>query len=85
MSELGPVVYGQQNGDYHYSQATAEKIDAEVKKILEQSYHKALELLKINRDKLDLLSNTLLEKETMYAGEIYELLAIAPRTEHTFS
>lgn len=85
MSELGPVIYGQQSGDFPYSQATAEKIDYEVKKLLEESHNKAIELLKSNRDKLDLLSNTLLEKETMYAGEIYELLGIAPRTEHTFS
>ena len=84
MSELGPVIYGQQSGDFPYSQATAEKIDYEVKKLLDESHKKALDLLKTNRDKLDLLSNTLLEKETMFAGEIYQLLGIEPRTEHTF-
>lgn len=85
MTELGPVIYGQQSGDFPYSQATAEKIDHEVKKLLDESHKKALDLLKTNRDKLDLLSNTLLEKETMYAGEIYQLLGIEARTEHTFN
>ncbi|MCX5922536.1 MAG: ATP-dependent zinc metalloprotease FtsH [Candidatus Dependentiae bacterium] len=85
MSDLGPVVYGQQNSDYPYSQATAEKIDVEVQKILSASHAKALEMLRLNRDKLDLLATTLVEKETLFAGEIYELLGIAPRTEHTFS
>jgi len=84
MSDLGPVVYGQQNGDYSYSQATAQKIDEEVRKILDAGHNKAMELLRTNRDKLDLLSNTLLEKETLFAGEIYSLLGIEPRTEHTF-
>jgi cell division protease FtsH len=84
MTELGPVIYGQQSGDFPYSQATAEKIDIEVKKLLDACYKKALDLLKTNRDKLDLLSNTLLEKETMFAGEIYQLLGIEPRAEHSF-
>ncbi len=78
------LIYGQQSGDFPYSQATAEKIDIEVKKLLDACYKKALDLLKTNRDKLDLLSNTLLEKETMFAGEIYQLLGIEPRAEHSF-
>lgn len=84
MSELGPVVYGQQEGSFVYSQKTAEHIDHEVKRLIDTSYSKAVDLLKNNKDKLNLLANTLLEKETMHAGEIYELLAITPRTEHSF-
>ena len=75
MSEkMGPVVYTQQHGGYEYSQQTADKIDKEVQRILDECYTKALSLLKDNRDKLDRLAKTLLEKETMFAGEIYELL-----------
>jgi len=85
MSDLGPVVYGHQNGEYEYSQGTADKIDKEVAKILEGSYAKALHMLKEHRDKLDKLANTLLEKETLFSGEIYALLGIEPRTEHTFN
>ena len=83
--ELGPIIYGQGQQDYVYSQKTAETIDQEVRKIAHDCYQKTCNLLKGNRDKLDLLALTLLAKETMYAGEIYELLGIEPRTEHKFS
>ena len=85
MSDLGPVVYGQQNHDFAYSQATAEKIDQEVQKMLTVHYAQALELLKNNRDKLDTLAHALLEKETLFSKEIYELLGIEPRVDHMFS
>lgn len=84
MSELGKVVYGQQEGSFAYSQKTAEQIDCQVKGMIDQSYAKAVELLKINKEKLDLLANTLLEKETLHAGEIYTLLGIESRQEHRF-
>lgn len=83
--DLGPVIYGQQNGDYVYSQATADKIDHEVKKILEESYQRTVSLLKNNRDKLDTLAKTLLEKETLQASEVYALLNITPRVDHKFA
>lgn len=82
MSDLGPVVY---NESRDISQKTAEKIDEEVRKIIQKYYDKTVQLLKDNRDKLDLLAKTLLEKETLYAGEVYELLGIEPRAEHSFS
>ena len=84
MSDLGKVVYAQHDGSFAYSQKTAEQIDSEVKRMIDERYAKAVELLKANRDKLDLLANTLLEKETMHAGEIYTLLAIEPRQELRF-
>jgi len=83
--ELGSVLYGQLQGDFAYSQNTAKKIDQEVQKIIKKCYDKALNLLKTNRDKLDRLVQALLDKETMYAGEIYALLGIEPRVEHSFS
>jgi cell division protease FtsH len=84
-SDLGQVIYAQGQGDYVYSQKTAERIDAEVQRIMDECYANTMQLLKGNRDKLDLLAETLLEKETMYAEEIYELLGIEPRTQHRFS
>lgn len=80
--ELGLVLYSQEPNEYIYSQKTAEKIDATVKQIIDTCYRKTKDLLVENRDKLDLLATTLLEKETMYASEIYELLGIEPRTDH---
>jgi len=83
--ELGQVVYAQSQGDYIYSQKTAERIDEQVQKIMDDCYAKTMKLLTDNRDKLDQLATTLLEKETLYADEIYELLGIEPRTQHRFS
>ena len=83
--ELGTVVYGQGDRDFVYSQKTAETIDCEVKRIVQECYDTARELLQTNRDKLDTLASALFEKETMYAGEIYELLDIEPRVEHRFT
>ncbi len=83
--DLGQVVYAQGQGDFMYSQKTAERIDNEVQKIMDECYAKTLKLLKDNRDKLELLSTTLLEKETLFADEIYELLGISPRAFHRFS
>jgi len=84
-SDLGQVIYAQGQGDFVYSQKTAERIDAEVQRIMDQCYENTMKLLKDNRDKLDLLAETLLDKETMYAEEIYELLGIEPRAQHRFS
>lgn len=64
-----------------YSQKTFEKIDNEITKILDEQYAYVMQLLKDNRDKLDKLSFALLDKETMYAAEIYELLGIEPRED----
>ena len=80
--KLGPVVYSQQQGDFVYSQETAKLIDDEVLRITNECYVSAKKLLETHRDKLDTLANALLEKETMYASEIYELLAITPREDH---
>jgi cell division protease FtsH len=86
MSEkLGPIFYDPNRGTYKYSEHTSELIDEEVRSITEQCYKRASELLKTNRDKLDKLANALLTKETLYAGEIYELLGITPREQFKLS
>lgn len=82
--ELGSIVYGQNHGDFQYSQKTAEKIDAEVQRIMNECQGDVKHLLEQNRDKLSLLAETLLEKETMFASEVYELLGIEPRVEYKF-
>jgi len=83
--EMGTVVYTQNQGEYQYSQKTAERIDAEVQKLLENSYVKVKDLLKTNRDKLETLANMLFEKETLFASEIYTLLGIEPRQDFKLS
>jgi cell division protease FtsH len=77
---LGKVVYDT-NNEYNanFSEQTFERIDKEVQKIIDEQYAFVVKMLHEHRDKLDVLAKALLEKETMYASEIYELLGIAPR------
>lgn len=60
----------------NYSEKTAELIDLETKDILDSCYKKTINLLFENREKLDTLAKALLEKETLYASEIYDILGI---------
>lgn len=78
---VGLVLYSQNHGSYEYSQKMAEKIDETVQRLVTGFYAQTKELLASHRDKLDLLAITLLEKETMYAHEVYELLGIEPRAD----
>ncbi len=78
-SELGCLIFNPHDGSQKYSEKTMELIDTEIKKILDTCYQETLELLTQNRDKLEILSQTLLEKETLYAQEVYDLLGIESR------
>jgi cell division protease FtsH len=86
MSEgLGPMVYGQKeeliflgreiSEQKDYSEAVAEQIDQEVKKLVDDSYEKARVLLKKYRGKLDAVAKKLMEVETLTRDEF---LAIFP-------
>ncbi len=86
MSEgLGPMVYGQKeeliflgreiSEQKDYSEAVAEQIDQEVKKLVDDSYEKARVLLKKYRSKLDAVAKKLMEVETLTRDEF---LAIFP-------
>ena len=55
------------------SDATAAEIDAEVVAILKESYDKALEMLRENRDLMDKLAEYLIEKETITGKEFMEI------------
>ena len=59
-----------------YSQKTAEAIDEEVKHLVDAAYAKAAELLTANRDKLERLATTLLEKETMDGRDVEALVGL---------
>ena len=87
MSEtIGPVSFGKENGmvflgrdlgeERDYSEDTARLIDGEIKRILGEAYQKAKIILTENRARLDLLTKTLLEKETLDAQEVHELLSL---------
>lgn len=84
MSEnIGPVVYDSGNGevflgkDYghvnNYSEQTSARIDAEVESIMREAYDRTVSILKEHFDKLELIANTLLQKEKI-SGEDFEAL-----------
>jgi len=57
-----------------YSEATAELIDSEVKRFVEEAEQKATELLEANLDKLHKLAAALLEKEILDGSEIDRII-----------
>ena len=59
-----------------YSDATAELIDAEVKRISDECLAHAVALLETNRDRLDALAHALLEHDTLYADEILRVTQV---------
>ncbi|MCB9434439.1 MAG: ATP-dependent metallopeptidase FtsH/Yme1/Tma family protein [Ardenticatenaceae bacterium] len=85
MSEkLGPRVYGQKqemvflgreiSEQRDYSDAIAEEIDAEVRRIIDGEYERATQILTEHRDKLELAARWLLEVETLEANEFTSLM-----------
>lgn len=82
--ELGPRVYGQKqemvflgreiSEQRDYSDAIAEKIDEEVRQIIDEQYARATEILTTHRDKLDLVAKELLDRETLEAKEFVALI-----------
>jgi len=56
-----------------YSEATASKIDAEIKMIIENQYERAVRILTENKDKLDALANKLLEKEVIFREDLEDI------------
>jgi cell division protease FtsH len=81
MSEkLGPMTFGKKEEEIFlgrdftqkvdYSENTAIEIDAEVRRIIQESYHRAKELLKSNLRLLHKVAETLLEKEVLDGSEI---------------
>ena len=85
MSSLGPIQYERDTGsvflgrDYtssqkNFSSETAEKIDAEVRKIIEESHAIATKVIQENKDDVILLAKTLMEHEQITAEEIDYLM-----------
>ena len=73
--KLGNIsYYDSQGNDYSmtkpYSEKTAELIDAEVKKMIDEAYTKTVQLLTENRSALDQLAATLLDKEVIFREDL---------------
>jgi len=82
---LGPMVYGEREEEVflgreitrrqNVSEDTAQKIDAEVRKLIDVNYQRAKTILTSQIDKLHLLANALIEYETLDTHEIDLVLA----------
>ncbi len=61
-----------------YSDSTAEKIDYEVKRIVEKAYQRTINLLKEKKDKLEIIAKELLRKEILFQSDIEKLIGKRP-------
>jgi len=85
MSEaLGPMVYGENEGEVflgrsvtthkNISEATMQKVDAEIRRIIDQQYALARKLLEENRDKVEAMTDALMEWETIDSDQIKDIM-----------
>jgi cell division protease FtsH len=89
MSEaLGPMVYGEEEGEIflgrsvtthkNMSEASLQKVDAEIRRIIDEQYALARRLLEENRDKVEAMTAALLEWETIDADQINDIMEGKP-------
>jgi cell division protease FtsH len=57
-----------------YSEFTAQEIDGEVKRIIDEAYKTAHDIITANRDKLELIASSLLEYETLDGQQVEEII-----------
>ena len=86
--ELGPMVYGENEGEIflgrsvttqkNVSESTMQKVDEEIRKIIDRQYAVARRLLEDNRDKVEAMAKALLEMETIDADQIADIMAGKP-------
>ena len=84
---IGPLNYGDDERQpflgyslsqgRNYSEETAAKIDAEVHRLVEDAYGQTLRLMENYQDKLEALSQALLEKEVIGQQEMYEIVGMS--------
>jgi cell division protease FtsH len=85
MSEaLGTMVYGENEGEVflgrsvtthkNISEASMQKVDAEIRRILDEQYALARKLIEENRDKMEAMAKALLEWETIDAEQIDDIM-----------
>jgi cell division protease FtsH len=82
--ELGTVAYGENQEEVflgysvsrqqNISESTAQKIDSEIRRLVEAGYKEASDILAARRDELEVLAKGLLEFETLSGDEIKDLL-----------
>jgi cell division protease FtsH len=86
---LGTMVYAGDEQDSFFgsmssktvSEATQQKVDAEIRRILDDQYGVARKLLEDNRDKVEAMTKALMEYETIDADQINDIMAGLPVRE----
>ena len=81
---MGPMVYGENEGEVflgrsitthkNVSEVTMQKVDAEIRKIIDQQFALAKKLILDNRDKVEAMAKALLEMETIDADQIQDIM-----------
>jgi cell division protease FtsH len=85
---MGPMVYGENDGEVflgrsvtthkNVSEATLQKVDEEIRRIIDQQYKLARNLIETNKDKVEAMTKALLEWETLDAEQINDIMAGNP-------
>lgn len=86
--EIGNMsYYDSKQSDYSfnkpYSEATAEKIDKEVKKIIDNAFERTRKLLQDHREHLEIIAKELLEKEILFQSDLERLIGKRPFAHQT--
>jgi cell division protease FtsH len=86
--ELGPMVYAENEGEVflgrsvtkqvNVSEQTMQKVDAEIRRIIDERYAVARRLIEDNQDKMHAMASALLEFETIDAEQIEDIMAGKP-------
>jgi cell division protease FtsH len=81
---LGPMVYGEEEGEIflgrqvtthrNVSEATMQKVDGEIRRIIDQQYGLARRLIEENSDKVEAMTKALLEWETIDADQVNDIM-----------
>ena len=85
--EFGPLNFGEHDRQpflgyslsqgRNYSEETASRIDAEVRRMVEEAHRSAVQILTDNRDKLDILANELLNNEIVDGSRVLEIVGLS--------
>jgi cell division protease FtsH len=80
MSELGPLAYRKPGNAFEgdrahtLSEATAQRVDEEIRRVIMTGYDRARTLIETNRESVRLMAEALLDQESLEADEIAALL-----------
>tara|TARA_R100000306_G_C4382101_1_gene145919 strand:- start:15976 stop:17952 length:1977 start_codon:yes stop_codon:yes gene_type:complete len=85
---LGPMVYAENEGEVflgrsvtkttHVSESTMQKVDQEIRNIIDQQYTAARDIIESNRDKMEAMTKALLEWETIDSDQIDDIMSGRP-------